>query len=144
MRGAVVEAGRGLRVYDDSYNSNPRALDAALTSLAALPAARKVAVLADMLELGPDGKAFHRRAGETVAKSGWDVLVTVGPLAGEIAAGAAAAGMSAAAIHRFPDSGAAAAVIADIVRDGDLVLVKGSRGMKTEIVVQALGARGKE
>jgi UDP-N-acetylmuramoyl-tripeptide--D-alanyl-D-alanine ligase len=144
MRGAVVEAGRGIRVYDDSYNSNPRALDAALTSLAALPAARKVAVLADMLELGPDGKAFHRRAGETVAKAGWDVLVTVGPLAGEIAAGAAAAGMSAAAIHLFPDSGAAAAVIVDIVRDGDLVLVKGSRGMKTEIVVQALRDRGKE
>ncbi len=52
--------------------------------------------------------------------------------------------MSAAAIHRFADSGAAAAVIADIVRDGDLVLVKGSRGMKTEIVVEALSARGKE
>jgi len=144
MRGAVVEAGRGIRVYDDSYNSNPRALDAALASLAALPAARKVAVLADMLELGPDGKAFHRRAGETVAKAGWDVLVTVGPLAAEIAEGAAAAGMSAAAIHRFPDSGAAAADIPQLVRDGDLVLVKGSRGMKTEIIVQALRARGKE
>jgi len=68
----------------------------------------------------------------------------VGPLAAGIAEGAAAAGMSAAAIHRFPDSGSAAAVISDIVRDGDLVLVKGSRGMKTEIVVDALRARGKE
>jgi len=144
MRGAVVEAGRGIRVYDDSYNSNPRALDAALASLAALPAARKVAVLADMLELGENAKAFHRRAGETAAQAGWDVLVAVGPLAAGIAEGAAAAGMSAAAIHRFPDSGSAAAVISDIVRDGDLVLVKGSRGMKTEIVVDALRARGKE
>ena len=144
MRGAVVEAGRGIRVYDDSYNSNPRALDAALSSLAALPAARKVAVLADMLELGESEKAFHRRAGETVARTGWDVLVAVGPLAAEIAEGAVAAGMSASMIHRFADSRAAAAAIAGIARDGDLVLVKGSRGMKTEIVVAALRARGKE
>ncbi|MGZ5496019.1 MAG: UDP-N-acetylmuramoyl-tripeptide--D-alanyl-D-alanine ligase, partial [Candidatus Aminicenantales bacterium] len=72
MRGTVVEAGRGIRVYDDSYNSNPRALDAALKGLAALPAGRKVAVLADMLELGEGEQEFHRRAGETVAKTGWD------------------------------------------------------------------------
>jgi UDP-N-acetylmuramoyl-tripeptide--D-alanyl-D-alanine ligase len=144
MRGALIETARGIRVYDDSYNSNPRALEAALTSLAALPAARKVAVLADMLELGEGEKAFHRRAGEAVAKTGWDVLVTIGPLAAEIAQGAAAAGMAADFIHHFRDSGAAAAAIAWIVRAGDLVLVKGSRGMKTEAVVDALRARGKE
>ena len=144
MRGAVFEAGRGIRVYDDSYNSNPRALDAALKSLAALPAARKVAVLADMLELGEGEREFHRRAGETVARTGWDVLVAVGPLAALIAAGAAAAGLSAGSIHRFDDAKAAAEVIPHLVRDGDLVLVKGSRGMKTEAVVEALKARGKE
>jgi UDP-N-acetylmuramoyl-tripeptide--D-alanyl-D-alanine ligase len=144
MRGTVVEAGRGIRVYDDSYNSNPRALDAALTGLAGLPAARRVAVLADMLELGEGEREFHSRAGETVARTGWDVLVAIGPLAADIAESAAAAGMSAAAIHRFADSGAAARAIAEIVRDGDLVLVKGSRGMKAEAVVDALKARGKE
>ena len=144
MRGTIVEAGRGLRLYDDSYNSNPRALEAALSSLAALPAARRVAVLADMLELGPDGPEFHRQAGRTVARTGWDVLIAVGPLAASIADGAAAAGMPAAAIHRFADAAAAAAALPDLVRDGDLVLVKGSRGMRTEIVVQALRARGKE
>jgi UDP-N-acetylmuramoyl-tripeptide--D-alanyl-D-alanine ligase len=101
-------------------------------------------VLADMLELGEGEREFHRRAGETVARAGWDVLVAVGPLAALIADGAAAAGLDAAAIHRFADSGAAAAAITDIVRDGDLVLVKGSRGMKTEAVVDALKARGKE
>jgi len=143
-RGAVVETGRGIRVYDDSYNSNPRALETALASLAGLPAGRKIAVLADMLELGEGAKDFHRRAGETAAKTGWDVLVAVGPLAAEIADGAAAAGMSAAAIHRFPDSEAAAAAVAAIVREGDLVLVKGSRGMRTEAVIEALLARGKE
>jgi len=144
MRGTVVEAGRGIRIFDDSYNSNPRALDAALTGLAGLPAARKVAVLADMLELGEGEREFHRRAGETVARTGWDVLVAIGPLAAHIAEGAAAAGMSAAAIHRFADSGAAAKAIQHLVRDGDLVLVKGSRGMKAEAVVDALKARGKE
>ncbi|MGZ5424229.1 MAG: UDP-N-acetylmuramoyl-tripeptide--D-alanyl-D-alanine ligase [Candidatus Aminicenantales bacterium] len=144
MRGTVVEAGRGIRVYDDSYNSNPRALDAALKGLAALPAGRKVAVLADMLELGEAEQDFHRRAGETVAKTGWDVLVAVGPLAALIAAGAAGAGLSPAAIHRFDDAKSAAKAIAGIVREGDLVLVKGSRGMKTEAVVEALKARGKE
>jgi UDP-N-acetylmuramoyl-tripeptide--D-alanyl-D-alanine ligase len=143
-RGTLVETGGGIRVYDDSYNSNPRALEAVLKSLAVLPAARKVAVLADMLELGEGEKEFHRLAGETAARAGWDVLVAVGPLAALIAEGAAATGMSAAAIHRFTDSEDAAAVIAGIVRAGDLVLVKGSRGMRTDAIVDKLKARGKE
>jgi UDP-N-acetylmuramoyl-tripeptide--D-alanyl-D-alanine ligase len=143
-RGALVESGGGVRIYDDSYNSNPRALEAALTSLAALPAARKVAVLADMLELGGAAPEFHRRAGEAAARAGWDVLVAVGPLAGSIADGAVAAGLSAAAVHRFAGAAAAAAAIGGIVRTGDLVLVKGSRSMKTETIVDALVARGKE
>ena len=142
-RGRLVVAG-GIRIYDDSYNSNPRALEAALTSLAGLPARRKVAVLADMLELGEGEAAFHRQAGEILARTGWNVLVAVGPLAAQIADGAAAAGLDAAAIHRFADSTAAAGAISSLVRDGDLVLVKGSRGMATEKVVEALAARGKE
>jgi UDP-N-acetylmuramoyl-tripeptide--D-alanyl-D-alanine ligase len=143
-RGVLVEAGGGVRVYDDSYNSNPRALEAALKSLAALPAARKVAVLADMLELGATAEELHRRAGKVLAAAGWDVLVAVGPLAAAIADGASAAGMSAAMIHRFADAASAAAAMGGIVRPGDLVLVKGSRGMKAEAVVEALAARGKE
>jgi UDP-N-acetylmuramoyl-tripeptide--D-alanyl-D-alanine ligase len=143
-RGTLAETGGGVRVYDDSYNSNPRALETALKSLALLPAARKVAVLADMLELGEGEKEFHRLAGETAARAGWDVLVTVGPLAALIAKGAAATGMSAAAIHSFADAAAAAAAIPSIVRDGDLVLVKGSRGMRTETIVDKLKSRGKE
>jgi len=143
-RGTLIETGGGIRVYDDSYNSNPRALEAALKSLAALPAARKVAVLADMLELGEGEKEFHRLAGEFAAHTGWDVIVAVGPLAALIAEGAAGTGMSAAAIHRFTDADAAAAAIPHLVRDGDLVLVKGSRGMRTETIVDKLKARGKE
>lgn len=143
MRGILEEAG-GIRLYDDSYNSNPRALEAALMSLADLPAGRKVAVLADMLELGEGEKKFHLQAGKSVAGAGWDVLVAVGPLAAFIAEGAAGAGMREAAIHLFPDSDAAAERVTDIVRAGDLVLVKGSRGMRTEKIVAALRSRGKE
>jgi UDP-N-acetylmuramoyl-tripeptide--D-alanyl-D-alanine ligase len=143
MRGVLEEAD-GIRLYDDSYNSNPRALEAALRSLAGLPAGRKVAVLADMLELGNEEQAFHRQAGKTVADAGWDVLVAVGGLAALVAEGAAAAGMDAAAIHLFPDSDAAAAGIAALIRPGDLVLVKGSRGMRMEKVADRLRTRGKE
>lgn len=143
MRG-VLEETFGIRLYDDSYNSNPRALEAALQSLAGLPAGRKVAVLADMLELGEGERDFHLQAGKSVAAAGWDVLVAVGPLAAFIAEGAAGAGMDKAAIHRFPDAGAAAERIADIIRPGDLVLVKGSRGMRTEKIIARLRPRGKE
>jgi UDP-N-acetylmuramoyl-tripeptide--D-alanyl-D-alanine ligase len=97
-----------------------------------------------MLELGPAAEELHRRAGRVLAGAGWDVLVAVGPLASAIADGASAAGMSAAAIHRFADAAAAAAAVGGIVRSGDLVLVKGSRGMKAEAVDDALAARGKE
>lgn len=143
-RGRLVETARGIRVYDDSYNSNPRALEAVLKGLTALPAGRKVAVLADMLELGPTSGSLHRHAGEVLAAAGWDVLVAVGPLAAALADGAVAAGLDASAAHRFTDAAAAAAAIEDIVREGDLVLVKGSRGMRTETIVDALTGGGKE
>ena len=144
MRGVLIELPGGVRLYDDAYNSNPRALEAALKSLGVLPAARKVAVLADMLELGEDEREFHRQAGAAVVRWGWDVLVAVGPLAAHIAGEAATSGMPRRNIRSFPDAGAAAAAIRRIVRDGDLVLVKGSRGMKMEIVVDRLKDWGKE
>jgi UDP-N-acetylmuramoyl-tripeptide--D-alanyl-D-alanine ligase len=144
MRGVLIELEGGGRLYDDSYNSNPRALEATLKSLGALPAARKVAVLSDMLELGEDEREFHRQAGAAVAQCGWDVLVAVGPLAAHIAEEAVTSGMPRRNVSNFPDSEAAAKAINRIVRDGDLVLVKGSRGMKMEIVVDKLKTRGKE
>jgi len=143
MRGVLEECG-GVRLYDDSYNSNPRALEAVLKSLGGLPAPRKVAVLADMLELGEDEREFHRQAGAAVVRWGWNVLVAVGPLAAHIAGEAETAGMARQAIVTFPDSQAAAERINGLVRDGDLVLVKGSRGMRTDLIVAKLKTRGKE
>lgn len=143
-RGLPVELAGGVRLIDDSYNSNPKALEMALRSLAALPAARKVAVLGDMLELGPGEAAFHREAGRLVKRLGWDVLVAIGPLGRHLAEGAVAEGLAPGAVHIFPDAAAAAEAVPSLVRDGDLVLVKGSRGIGTERVVARLRAERKE
>lgn len=143
-RGVFLETAAGIRVYDDTYNSNPRALEIVLRDLGGLAAGRRVAILADMLELGPRGPEFHREAGAILARTGWDVLVAVGPLAAEIARGAAEAGLPPGSIARFTDAAAAAAAVRDLVRAGDLVLIKGSRGMRLETVVRALAEGMKE
>lgn len=144
MRGTLIMLGKGIRLVDDSYNSNPGALDAALKTLTLLPASRRVAVLGDMLELGEKEGEFHAGAGRTAARSGWDLLVTVGPLARRMAEGAAAAGMDPACMLSFADSAEAAGGIAPLLREGDLLLVKGSRGVRMERIVEALKERIKE
>jgi UDP-N-acetylmuramoyl-tripeptide--D-alanyl-D-alanine ligase len=137
-RGRLIHLGRGLQLIDDSYNSSPKALEAALKGLASFPAKRKVAVLGDMLELGPDEISFHRQAGKHVVGYGWDVLLAVGPLARYMAEGARAAGMAAAQVWTFATSEEAAARISSLVGEGDLILVKGSRGIRTERLVERL------
>jgi UDP-N-acetylmuramoyl-tripeptide--D-alanyl-D-alanine ligase len=144
MRGNLILLGKDIRLLDDSYNSNPGALDAALITLALLSAPRRVAVLGDMLELGEKEGEFHAAAGRTAVRSGWDLLVTVGPLARRMAEGAAAAGMDRARILSFADSIEAAGSIVPLLREGDLVLVKGSRGVRMERIVEALKERIKE
>ncbi len=143
-RGVLVQLGREIRLVDDTYNSNPRALESALGSLVSLPAQRRVAVLGDMLELGQEEQDFHEKAGRQVAALGWDVLVTVGPLSRKMAEGARQAGMKEVNIHSFDTSEEAAARIWPLLKNGDLVLVKGSRGMRTERVVEEMKKRAQE
>jgi len=137
-RGMLLRLGHGLMMIDDSYNSNPKALEAALRNLSRLPAKRKVAVLGDMLELGEAAVSFHKEAGRQVVLSNWDLLVTVGTLSLHIADGAKSSGMHAGRIFSFPDSEEAAEHIAGLLQDGDLVLVKGSRGIRTEKIVEKI------
>ena len=137
-RGGLIRLSRSLQVIDDSYNSNPKALEAALKGLASLPARRRVAVLGDMLELGPTEADFHRQAGRQVAENGWKFLLAVGPLARHIAEGARTAGLPEGRVLTFSTSDEASARISALVEDGDLILVKGSRGIKTERVVERL------
>jgi UDP-N-acetylmuramoyl-tripeptide--D-alanyl-D-alanine ligase len=139
MRGVVHRADEGFLLIDDSYNSNPDAVGKALESAAAYPAERRVAVLGDMRELGPEGPRFHREAGERAAGLGFSPVVAVGELARELAAGARAAGAEAVWL---PDAAAAADWAAGEVQAGDVVLVKGSRGVKLEQVVRRLLGSG--
>jgi UDP-N-acetylmuramoyl-tripeptide--D-alanyl-D-alanine ligase len=140
-RGEVIRAG-AVTIVDDSYNSNPQALSRALTTLSGETRfTRKVAIVGEMLELGPASPALHRTAGEEAARSGINVVVAVGgPSARHLAEGAMAAGMPADHVHYAENSMAAADLAATLVRAGDIVLVKGSRGIHTEVVVDRLKA----
>jgi UDP-N-acetylmuramoyl-tripeptide--D-alanyl-D-alanine ligase len=142
-RGVVHRLESGIVLVDDSYNSNPGALAEALESAAQgwAPApgpapsrpGRRVAILGDMLELGPEAGRFHREAGRRAAELGFDPVVGVGPLAEGLVVGAQAGG--AEAIH-LEDAAAAADWAERCLRPGDLVLVKGSRGIGLDRVVE--------
>ena len=139
-RGQRIELADNVAVIDDCYNANPMSMRAALDELAATapgaPAGRRLAVLGDMLELGPDALAYHRQIGEHAAASGVDVLVTVGPLAAAIADGFD--DDETAATYSVADAGEAAALVRELVEPGDVVLVKASRGIGLELVCDAL------
>jgi UDP-N-acetylmuramoyl-tripeptide--D-alanyl-D-alanine ligase len=140
-RGEITKAG-GVTIVDDSYNSNPRALSKALSTVAGEGRfARRVALIGEMLELGEASEAFHRAAGEEAARSGLAVLVAVGgPSARALADGAVHGGMSSSAVHYLPDSDSAAEFAVTAIKSGDLVLVKGSRGIRMDVVVDRLKA----
>jgi UDP-N-acetylmuramoyl-tripeptide--D-alanyl-D-alanine ligase len=138
MRGEVLNFAAGFTVVDDSYNSNPRSLLSMVRTLAEARnrVKRRIVVAGEMLELGPESPQMHREAGHEIARLGIDVLWGVRGLANEIVAGARDEGL---AETRFVESSdeAAAAVIGE-VREGDLILVKGSRSVETDKVVAAL------
>ena len=135
MRGVVHRLLDGITLIDDSYNSNPDAVARALEGAAPLPARRRLAVLGEMLELGPEAPRFHREAGMRAARAGFALVAGVGELARELAESARRAGAEA---RWFPDAAAAAEWLESEAREGDLVLVKGSRGVGLEKVVQRL------
>lgn len=137
-RGQVRRLGQEVTLLDDCYNASPDSVEAAVVALGLTARARRVAFLGDMLELGPAGPELHARVGEALAGR-VDLLVAVGPLAAHIVAGARRAGLAAEAVRHFPDSAAVEAV--SLVRPTDTVLVKGSRGMRMERLVDGLVAR---
>jgi UDP-N-acetylmuramoyl-tripeptide--D-alanyl-D-alanine ligase len=139
-RGEVRRLAEGIILIDDSYNSSPEALAASVVALSLAPARRRVAVLGDMLELGETGPELHRESGRALGGR-VDAVIGVGPLAKEIVAGAREAGLAEDALVHFDDSAAAAAAVGDLVRAGDGVLVKASRGIRLETVVEALVSR---
>ncbi len=137
LRGERVATGIGALVINDCYNANPLSMRAALDDLAAQQAeGRRVAVLGDMLELGPAEQEHHREVGAYAASAGVQLLVTVGPRA------AAMLDAFDGEAHAVLDAGEAAALLPELVQAGDVVLVKGSRGVGLEAVTRALQAAG--
>jgi UDP-N-acetylmuramoyl-tripeptide--D-alanyl-D-alanine ligase len=130
----------GVRVIDDSYNASPTAVRAMLAALATTRAeGRKIAVLGEMLELGDRSRALHEACGAFAAAMSVGVLVVVGgPDAEGIVDGARAGGLPADRLHRAADSRAGADLVARLVRSGDLVLIKGSRGTRMDVIADRL------
>ena len=125
----------GLLLIDDSYNANPVSMKASLASFARVSAKRRIAVIADMLELGPEGPAMHREVGEFAAGLPVDVFVTVGTAVEETDAALAAGGKN---VLHAADAEEAARILLKIASDGDAVLLKGSNSMHLDLVRKAL------
>jgi UDP-N-acetylmuramoyl-tripeptide--D-alanyl-D-alanine ligase len=136
-RGQVLQVGN-ITVINDCYNSNPKALEAMVDALAAMAAKRRIVVAGEMLELGPAGEEMHRQAGQHIAEKKIDVLVGVRGLARIMVEGARKAGTPAEFVATPEEAGE---WLAREGRDGDVVLLKASRGVKLEKALEVLKAR---
>ena len=142
MRGRLLRFSAGFAVINDTYNSNPVALRAMSGLLAETPGyRRRILAAGEMLELGPDSARLHREAGREVAERKLDWVLAVRGHASELARGAVDAGLPAQRVRFFETSAEAAAFISGMVEPGDLLLVKGSRGVRMEQIVESLRER---
>jgi len=143
MRGEVLRFREGFTVVDDSYNSNPKSLLAMAEAIAqgGEEVRRRIVLAGEMRELGADSAAIHRETGREVAGFGLDILWGVEGHARELVEGAREGGMTGADTAFFENSDEAAEALAGFVQKGDLVLVKGSRGVHTEKAVGRLKER---
>src|SRR5262249_49727202 len=145
MRGELMRFANGVTVIDDSYNSNPQALLQSVRAMidvsASRASGRRVVAAGEMLELGGRGPEMHRKCGRDIAALGVDVLVGVRGLASELVAGALECQGNAPRLTSFCETPEEAAemLVAGAV-PGDVILVKGSRGVRMEIVVERLKA----
>lgn len=138
VRPVVDKSLKGVKIINDAYNANPESMKMALRLLSGLPAAgRKIAVLGDMLELGKWGKGMHQELGKLAATS-CQVLVTAGKLSQELAEQATASGMKDVFICQ--NSREAGKKLAGIIKRDDIILVKGSRAMRMEEVIDVLSS----
>jgi UDP-N-acetylmuramoyl-tripeptide--D-alanyl-D-alanine ligase len=136
-RGQVLQVGN-ITVINDCYNSNPKALEAMVDALSAMAAKRRIVVAGEMLELGPAGEEMHRQAGRHVAEKKIDVLLGVRGLASAMVEGARQAGARAEFVATPDEAGE---WLAREAREGDVVLLKASRGVKLEKALETWKAR---
>jgi UDP-N-acetylmuramoyl-tripeptide--D-alanyl-D-alanine ligase len=141
MRGERMER-RGITIWNDCYNSNPEAARAMLDVLRATPARRRFAVLGEMLELGQSTEALHREVGRYAAERGIDVLIAIRGAARFMVEEAVRAGLSESAAYFFEDPAVAGDFVRGILREGDAVLFKGSRGVQVERALERVSGDG--
>jgi len=141
MRGELIEA-RGITFVADCYNANPESVKAGLASFARMSGGRrKVVVFGDMLELGDDAVGYHQDIGSRLATFDFDLILTVGPLSEHVVASAAASGVAVSRLHHFKDAQACAEACDGLLIAGDLVYLKGSRGIGLETVLKRFTSR---
>lgn len=142
MRGELVRFAAGFTVINDCYNSNPVALESMIRTLVATQGCRRrILVAGEMRELGPTSRELHRSCGERAAAAGIDIVIGAEGDASEIVSGAQAAGLEAGRARFFVEKAAAAEFLAGLVAPGDLVLLKGSRAVALETMLETLRGR---
>jgi UDP-N-acetylmuramoyl-tripeptide--D-alanyl-D-alanine ligase len=138
MRGQILRFQKGFTVIDDSYNSNPNALMQMIEVLSEMPFfTRRILVAGEMLELGSSADSLHFQCGTFAAKHGVDIVIGIQGAAQEIVR-AAANSVTDSQTHFYPNADSAAEFIKGEIRSGDLVLIKGSRGVHLEKIIQRL------
>jgi len=132
MRLSIQSSPKGVKVINDAYNASPDSMKSALEVLRDTKGERKIAVLSDMLEMGDFAEEGHALVGEYAVKSGVDILITVGDFSRYIARRAKERGMDLSSVYHFESRREAAQLLDGLLKKGDVVLVKGSRGMRME------------
>lgn len=138
MRMNINNLSNGIRVINDAYNASPHSMQEALKVMAQISGKRKIAILGDMLELGDFAQTEHEQVGKGVAENGIDVLVTLGDMGRFIAKGALQEGMPEQNVKSFYRVEQIKEFLSENLSEGNIILVKGSRGMKMEKVVDYL------
>ena len=142
MRMNIIHRGEQITILDDTYNANPQSMRAAVSVLSDSHSSWKVAVLGDMLELGPFAPALHEGVGTCLGKAGIDCLVAVGEMSEYIAKGARESGVP--VVYHCADKSAAKVALEQVIRPDSTILVKASRGMKLEELTACLMELTKE
>ena len=141
MRLNIIDTDEGIKIINDCYNANPDSMRAALNVLENIDAKRRIAILGDMLELGDYSESSHKEVGKMVFEKNIDLLITVGHSAENIIKGAIESGFSKEKAYALVDNTTANNLLNVIKKSGDVLLVKASRGMKMEEIVQYLQER---
>jgi len=143
MRMEIINLDGRVKLINDVYNANPESMKAAIDVLNTMKSGgRGICILGDMLELGDLSHEEHYKTGAYAASSGAEAIIAVGEFSDDIKRGAMASGMNSSSVHAFSGTKEAAVSLDELVRPGDTVLIKGSRGMKMEYIVDYLRERG--